>query len=664
MKKRLNLVAWLVLGAIFVFSTTITQCQESMPKIIAAGEIIEKIQNPSIKDYMQKELNKILAIKDESSKNAAIEKFLQNLNINGNKPTASDNANIIMDLEKEIEAINMLTKYACLLYDLEGKGSAFVRKELIDNLNTTGLSKETISLMRQLIAVLDEAEKTLKSITYIQEDNSQESAEMWANNIGGSVGMSIAIGDPTPLIGGVISGIRGQNKLNKEKNRTLNLFIQNHQSRITNFLFNVNLRRSELEETRNIDHKLFITKENYDAFKSALVMESRGQMAAALINCYSLCPNLRESLYYLFIVYHSDNNIEEAEKYCQKLIDSPSRVLRNDGLLGVVYYAMSDYRIQLQKYQEAVDFATKALKYQPNLDIAYNSRSVAFMYLNKHDQALENIKKAIELNPSNGLYYWTLSRMFAYRNDEDHALSFLRIAVQSGFCDFEALRGFAPIQKALNSQRGKSILKPALYVKYVPGIVGDDIIVYNAGLYVLTNVQIVLELIYPDASIPGKNKSTRENKKLESIDVEGNYNFENIFSIKEDSYCEIKIKMACDQFPGEEFTYVYFYNYDSSRTTLSQSVYLNKSAWVIFLNKQKDQYDNAYQMASVAVSLTYEQEHNFLDTKARLAYELGKKDEARNLESQAIRIIKRDYSNDAETANKLQEYESALSCFK
>ena len=662
MKIRLSSWTGLNYVGVFVFFITTVQCQESMPKIIAAGEIIEKIQNPSIKDYMQKELNKILTIQDESSKSAAIEKFLQNLNINDNKPTASDNANIIMDLEKEIEAINMLTKYACLLYDLEGKGSTFVRKELIDNLNTTGLSKETISLMRQLIAVLDEAEKTLKSITYIQEDNSQESAEMWANNIGGSVGMSIAIGDPTPLIGGVISGIRGQTKLNKEKNRTLNLFIQNHQSRITNFLFNVNLRRSELEDTRNIDHKLFITKENYDAFKLALVMTNRSQKAAALINCYSICPNLREALYYLLIVYDSDNNIEESEKYCQKLIDSPSRVLRNDGLLGFVYYVMSDYRIQLQKYQEAVDFATKALKYQPNLDVAYNSRSIAFMYLNNHDKALEDIKKAIELNPSKGLYYWTLSMMFAYRNDEDTALSFLHIAVQLGFCDFVAVRGFTPIQKALKSQRGRSILEPALYAKYAPGIVNDDIIVYNAGYYPLTNVKIILELTYPDVTNSGKNRISETIKKIKSIDGQRNYSFKNVLSIAKSSWCEIKITMTCDQFPEEEFIYVYIYNsLGSDHKTISHAEYLNYNASDIFLNKRKDQYDNAYKMASDAVSWTYEQEHNFLNTKARLAYELGRKDEARNHESLAIKIIKRDYSNDAE---KLQEYESTLNGFK
>jgi len=82
------------------------------------------------------------------------------------------------------------------------------------------------------------------------------------------------------------------------------------------------------------------------------------------------------------------------------------------------------------------------------------------------------------------------------------------------------------------------------------------------------------------------------------------------------------------------------------------------------MKTQKNQYEKAYQLASESVSLAYEQDISSLDTKARLAYELGKKDEARNLESQAIKIIKRDYPEGAEKAKRLQVYESALNSFK
>lgn len=664
MKSVSRFVMGLVLIVTFNIAMAKAQCQESLPKIIAAGEIIEKTQNPAIKDYMQKELNKILAIQDENSKTAAIEKFLQGLNIKENKPAASGKDSVTMDLNREIEAINMLTKYACLLYDLEGKGSAFVRKELVDNLNTSGLSKETISLLRQLIAVLDEAEKTLKSITYVQEDNSEESAEMWANSVGGAVGVSLAIGDPTPLIAGVVNGIRGQNKLDKEKNRTLTLFIQNHQSRITNFLFNVNLRRSELEETKNVNHNLFITKENYDAFKAALVMEDKSQKAAALNNCYSLCPNLREALYYLFVVYDGDRNIGEAEKYCLRLIEYPSRILRNDGLLGVAYYAVSCYRLRSGKYQEAVDFATRVLKYQPNFDMAYNRRGVAYIGLNKYDLASEDIEKAIQLDPSNGSHYWVASALSAYINDEDAALSFLHLAVQFGFCDFKTVTGFTPIQKALKSQRGKAILKPVLYAKYESGILNDDIIVYNTGTYTLTNVRLELYLTYPDASNPGNSKSVTASSQIEAIAVNDGYKFVDSLSISADSWCSIRIRMTCDQFPGEDFHYEFCYNYSSDHITVSRAEYNNQYAWGVFSNKQKQLYEKAYAMASDAVALTYEQQHNCLDTKARLAYELGKIEEARNLELEAIKILKRDYRQDAEVVKQIQEYESALNSFK
>ena len=97
-----------------------------------------------------------------------------------------------------------------------------------------------------LSRICEEAEKSYRNITYINEDGSDASAKLWGENIGTGIGVSLAPGNLLPLIGAAANGIQGQVKIDKETNRELARVVDDHVSRIQNFLFEINSRKVAL----------------------------------------------------------------------------------------------------------------------------------------------------------------------------------------------------------------------------------------------------------------------------------------------------------------------------------------------------------------------------------------------------------------------------------
>lgn len=547
--------------------------------MLEAATILDQVPNPSVKAYLQTRMDGILALSNSAERVTRFGGFLGELKAASASLAGRTNALVRVPAavpvpaspapvpatnaaagEMEVEALNLLTEYACILLDLEHRGFDQVRKELVDNIDTSRLQPETMSMLRQLVMICDEAERTLGNMTNIKEDSAAETRSLWWKNLGTYGATSVATGDPLPLLQAAAGIVGGREKAKTEKNRKLEAETQNHRGRLTNFLFELNIRRSSTKAVSGVDEGEFLTKETYDALQRALQDQNPRTRLATLRQCVGRCPAFREGLYYLAAAYHAANQFNEAEQCLLALTARKSRLLRCDGLLGGAYDILADYNLRRGDYSNAAHLASEALLSQPDRSSAYNHLALAAMGLGDAPGAVRNLDQALWLDPTNGVYLWSAAQVASvcYSNQEA-ALTFLQGAIRNGFNDFAAIYACDALREALASPRGQELLKPALMATCSRTLLNQQFGITNLAAYTLTNVSYTLRASYETEGGPShENESSGEVAALsnETAVVLGltraNGN---------GSRCLMRLTYSCGQHPGRTFETTSCFNY-------------------------------------------------------------------------------------------------------
>ncbi len=217
-------------------------------------------------DEINKEINTILNEKDAEVRESKLKKVLQQV-----KKISSETR--VDNLTRQIALCNYLIEQACILEALDGRGVGVVRKELTENINDHRLSAENKRYLRRLVELCEEAERSYSNVSYVEVDGSDAKADLLVSNIGAGVGISLALGDVTPLIASAVRIGRGYSNINKSKSRQLETLIQSHKARITNFLFKVNSFKNDLIAEQGVKLNQIITPNAYRSFLQILMME-------------------------------------------------------------------------------------------------------------------------------------------------------------------------------------------------------------------------------------------------------------------------------------------------------------------------------------------------------------------------------------------------------
>lgn len=570
--------------------TNTLSCDIPIGAMVEAGTLLERIRNPSIKTYLQRRLDGILALSNVTERVSGFDGFLSELKaatpaapVSGDKlaedsrvgeprPVATPAPAGSMD----VEALNLLTKYACILYDLENRGFDVVRKELVDNVNATGLQPETMAMLRQLVMICDEAERVLSNMHNIKDDSAAETKALWWQNLGTYGATSVATADPLPLLQAAASIVKGRQKVAVERDRKLDSEIQNHRGRLVNFLFELNIRRSATKADLAVDETEFLTKDIYDTLQRALLDQDPRSRMNALRQCAAKCPAFREGLYYLAAAHHAAGQFEDAEQCLRELTARKSVLLRADGLLGGAYDILAEYSLRRGDASNAVILAKQALLNQPERGSAYNHLGLALMRLGDAPAAARSLSQAIRLEPENGTYCWSAAQLAAvgYSN-HDMALTFLEAAIKRGFSDFTAVYASEPLRGAMSSKRGQRLLQPMLMAISSKTLLNQQVAVSNLAAYPLTDVKITLTLTHETAT--GQRHETdlvREAGVLsngEALVVSSSRATSN------GSRCRMRLTYTCAQHPAQTFETTSCFNYLGQGETLWWEDYVARS---------------------------------------------------------------------------------------
>ncbi len=493
-----RIFVYLLIITLFYCSIIAAQEDSCIDLMVRAGQAIESVKNSTVKQSLQKELEKILDIQDEQAKLVKLQKFVfalektvNNKNVQTEKELTSPK-NTQIQLDKEIELCNLLTKYACILYDLDGRGFLLVRKELLDNINTAQLSKESNSLLRRLILICDEAEKTFRGISYIRQDDSEAKAEVFGYNIGYSSAQSIALGNPLPLLQGAINIISGVDKLDKQKNRQLDVIIQGYKSYLNNFLFEINTRRSDLSQEYGVTPSQFLTKEVYERFRNALLEDDNNKKLSILQSILSSSNNFREVSYYIALAHLNLGDVKSSIEVLIKLVTTKNIVIQRDGLLCPIYTLLSLSYFFNKEYELAISSADDALKID-NSDSDGILRKIkidSLWKLGKWEKTKSMLLELAEQFPNDSGNSYNLACYCSLSKDAKNSLAFLEIALKQGYNHIFHLRKDNDLNflKSEKNKEFESLISVSFKWGINYGVFNDDIWCKNTSIFKITNV--------------------------------------------------------------------------------------------------------------------------------------------------------------------------------
>lgn len=557
-----------------------------------------------------------------------------------------------IDVTREIEACNLLTKYLCVLEDLQGRGFLIVRRELVDNVNTSGLSDDSKRLFRRLLDTCDHAETTLDSLGYVREDASEKWGQALGNSVGWSAGVSLATGDITPLLEGAAQLTRHGIRIEKEKSRELRVIVQSYLQLLSKVQFEVNSRRGDLVHENDVAPNLFITKSLYESFLLALATDDPSARASALQAVCTQCPSFREVQYYLADALHRTGDLPGAVALCASLVKKSNPILQRDGFLGEVKADLGFYLLQQGKLKESLEWSKASLADKPANAVAYNNIAVALMNLKQYEEAGENWVKCIELLPDHAWFWWTGARIAAASKEpEDMQLILLRAALLKGFDDFEAINSFRQLTPALKTPFGRHLLRPQLDVQIDFDLINDDLYFTNSSHFPLSDVRGKAKFTFTRGDYREK-QTVEASFRIASLLRGEEVCVADVASMPESRRIRIELSYTCDQYTGPR-EQSYFYNWLGEKNCLEHDSMLNSFAWWVYVKRDYGRYDDALQAARNAVDYSLRQKPHILDTLAWLCYERGDKDMAKQLMDEAIQLLDRD--NETEKAKQYRE---------
>lgn len=646
--KRLYMGQWLWVAlwtGLSAFSVC-GQVENELPlkSVVEAGACIDTVGNETVRVYLQRRLEGILGQPAWPERQAALEAFLTELRAAAlgvgtntetrlpggaaspdkvvvNRQKASPRNTDSVTAEKDVELINLLTQYACILQDLEGRGYVAVRRELSDNVNLAGLGPEDMMLLRQLVMVCNEVERTVQSAGYIEEDVAKETKALYLQNLGAYGASSIMSGNPLPLLQAAAAIVKGRYELSKERDRKLGIEIQNHRGRLANYLFELGVRRSTLKERAGVGEALFLGKEAYAQLQSALTEDDLRKRAELLTQCVAGCPASREALYCLAAVSHAVGEVTEAERYLRELTERKSLLLYRDGLRATAYDQLADYAMRRGEYSNTLALATSALECDPQTAGAYNHLALASLKLGGKVMAYKTVARALNLDPMNGAYLWTAAQVAAELGEQDQALTFLRAAMNNGFHDAAAILGCVALRAGLGTARGRQVLQPPLTTHCTEQLINHRFAVSNMAGYAVSGLVVRLTVKYEAGDKPVREESFM--RRMAVLPAGGVVGFSMAGAPKGGFRCRMQLEYQCRDYPDLLFRAVSCYNMEGEEEHLEWPDYLHRRAVDALKTGDRKQQEEGFKFAVEAAERTAHEDVEILGTCMRLALAIG-----------------------------------------
>lgn len=577
------------------------------------------------------EIKKILRNEDESNKLNKLKKALLELREINQKNFATSEA------EKQIALCNYLIEQACILEALDGSGVGIVRKELVENINDHGLTSENKRYLRRLVELCEEAERSYSNVNFVEVDGSDAKADLLVSNVGAGVGISLALGDVTPLIASAVRIGRGYTNINKTKSRQLQTLIQSHKARITNFLFSVNSFKNDLIAEKGVKRKQIITPDAYRTFLKVLMIEDYVKKLKSLEELHIKFPEFKSVQYYLAEDYLRVSKTDKAVQLFEGLIENRNPILHKDGFVGQSFTSLAKINFEQNSYEKCISLSTKALVENSLNAIALMYRSESFLKLKKYEESFDDALKATASSSEDPELAWNVCKVSSWF-DNKQVEYFLRKALSKGYKDFQNIRTWPGMKDNLSDWGVKNLLASKISIVYVPGVFKDDVVLENKGFSILEKFNYKIDLRYfkkgkwHHVNFEGVDEIFEKGEKLE---------IKNKFSMPKDSRCSIKVVFSSVQNPLDEEV-LFYYNFDGKKSNLADWQYEIKKAWEsVMKSDSKNVLADLKKEILKANEKSFYQDPEGLSLLAFNEHKLGNKKEAVALQRKALSIMER-----------------------
>lgn len=601
------------------------------------GKELDKIDNKLVKGLLEERVKKAWGQEDESQKLYQLREILKELT----KDKLADNLTQ-KDIAAEIELCNYLIQQACILEALDGAGVKIVRDDLSGNLNDHGLSLNGKRLLRRLVQLCEEADKSYQNVSYVEVDGSDAQAALLTQNISTGVGISLVMGDVTPLIAAAVKIGRGYNNINKEKSRQLDLLIQAHKGRINNFLFNVNSHKNDLIAENKVDKKKIITPEWYRDFLRALTGEKAEDKLKSLNELSEAHPEFVTSRLYLSQIHFELGNYAESKRHAEYILQFPSKLLHKDGFTAQANSLIGQLYENEENYQKALHHYSVSLKENPLNGFVYNWRARLYIKLGKPMDALTDLKKAKEILPQNVDVSFNHFKASVMANNSPE-LDLLKDVFKLGFRNVAKINEWEFYKKFRGDLSVQNVLSPQLLVAYKPGIFKDDALILNTGSYDLSILKYSLKINFLKKGIW---ETITAEGEIPLLKVGESFEVKDKFSMPKKSQCEFELSFTAEQ-QSRSLQVKSYYNFFGNGHNSHEWEYLRDKV----NDRQMSENNKQKLMKSIpdierALRLSFNADASTLATAGKFYHSIGDLEKSKKYLKAAISNLKSQLSPD------------------
>jgi len=400
-----------------------------------------------------------------------------------------------------IGAYNHLTLCFALVRNILDVES--VRRDILSNVNFASLPIEVQELYKSLLKICDKASSQRQKITHlessVEEMKRQADAEQTKQVISVLLSKAVGPGVILPLIFSGDPSESQQIKAARDEIQELKAMIAQE---VSDFEFQLSLKRSKLSQISNIEQRRFITTADVEEYLELKFDENAPEeYNSSLTLLYQRSPMLYFVAYELGRFAISQRQLANAQQYFVSSVENTPAVLKYNPIRVDARCFLGDILVQQPDHLEAIEQYSKALEEDGGSVHALGGKALALHLIGRYAEAKPFYENCLRIQPDNSTTRYNYVCLLALVGT-DHSVVFeeLKRAFNSGFTEIVHAKSDPDLMSLHESDRFKELVQMKIgYGVNWNALTPDVFHISNLSEFDWTNVVIKVNFLENDS---------------------------------------------------------------------------------------------------------------------------------------------------------------------
>jgi tetratricopeptide (TPR) repeat protein len=258
----------------------------------------------------------------------------------------------------------------------QGRGIDGVRAEITSEVNLSGLSEESLALLRRALEVCNKA-----ALRAADAEGERKQAS-GSDDALGKLLLFLATGGQEAITVPIVLGLLG-NPASEEAGNTQSPHSEALRADLANLEFDLAIYRSRLQAEHGVPADQLLRSQDYDQYTAALQVEGTLERLAMVASAHTRSPWLQPATLYLADHWLRAGYLEESTELASLALDASPVILRRDPLRVWAYRILAE-SVRPEAPEKALQWANAGLAEDPAYIPLLTSKVSAMIALGDH----------------------------------------------------------------------------------------------------------------------------------------------------------------------------------------------------------------------------------------------------------------------------------------